>query len=285
METGARAPLEPGPAAGGRSPEVLPGAGSFSAPGREQGPGSVAVLLCHGFTGSPRSLRPWAQDLAAAGLTVELPRLPGHGTTWQDMATTTWAQWSAAVEAALAALVATGARVVVGGLSMGGGLALRLAADHPEDVAALVLVNPATLLTDPRAAAVPVLRRLRPSLPGIGSDTANGAPEGAYGHVPLAALASSLAGYAGLRADLHRVVAPLTVLRSATDHVVPAASTSVVLAGVSSRSVREVVLARSFHVATLDHDAPAITRATLEVVETVRASLPAAPQGTGGRQR
>ncbi len=266
------------------APRVVAGAEPLSsaAPG---GPGSVAVLLCHGFTGSPYSVRLWARDLADAGLAVEAPRLPGHGTTWQDMATTTWWQWYAEVEAALARLVATGARVVVGGLSMGGGLALRLAADHPDDVAALVLVNPAVLLTDPRMAAVPVLRYLQPSRPGIGSDTANGADEGAYDRVPLAALASSLAGYAALRSELHRVVAPLTVLRSATDHVVPAASSSAVLAGVSSRDVREVVLTRSFHVATVDHDAPEVSRVTLAVVDEVRSTGPVGAGGAGREGR
>ena len=60
---------------------VMPGAEPFSHSG-----GTTGVLLCHGFTGSPQSLRPWAEYLAAAGLTVCLPRLPGHGTTWQEMA-------------------------------------------------------------------------------------------------------------------------------------------------------------------------------------------------------
>ena len=54
---------------------VLPGAEPF----RHEG-GEVGVLLCHGFTGSPQSLRPWAEYLAERGLTVALPLLPGHGT-------------------------------------------------------------------------------------------------------------------------------------------------------------------------------------------------------------
>ena len=59
---------------------VMPGAEPFFHSG-----GNTGVLLCHGFTGTPASLRPWADTLAAAGLTVSLPRLPGHGTTWQDI--------------------------------------------------------------------------------------------------------------------------------------------------------------------------------------------------------
>lgn len=250
---------------------VMPGAEAYrhDAP-PSPGGAAVAVLLCHGFTGSPQSVRPWAEDLAAAGLTVRVPRLPGHGTTWQEMAATTWAQWLAEVGAALAELRATGARVVVGGLSMGGGLALRLAADHPDDVAGLVLVNPAVRLTDPRLRAVPLLRHVVASMPGVAGDVKHGGPELGYDRVPLQALHSSLRGYRALRRDLGRVRAPLVLLRSAVDHVVPAASSAAVLSGVSSTDVRETVLQDSWHVATLDADAPLITAATLDLVQRVR---------------
>ena len=59
-----------------QSVSVQTGAEPFAADG-----GPVGVLVCHGFTGSPRTVRPWAEHLAAAGLTVRAPRLPGHGTT------------------------------------------------------------------------------------------------------------------------------------------------------------------------------------------------------------
>ena len=81
---------------------VLPGAEPYSHQG-----GSTGVLLCHGFTGSPASLRPWAEFLAAAGLTVSLPRLPGHGTTWQEMNRTRWEDWYAEVDRAFGELQAT----------------------------------------------------------------------------------------------------------------------------------------------------------------------------------
>ena len=74
---------------------VMPGAEAYA---REGGP--TGVLLCHGFTGSPQSLRPWAEYLAKAGLSVSLPRLPGHGTTWQEMARTRWEDWFAEVDRA-----------------------------------------------------------------------------------------------------------------------------------------------------------------------------------------
>ena len=60
--------------------------------------GPVGALLCHGFTGSPAALRPWAEYLTGAGFSVELPRLPGHGTHWRDMALTRWPDWYAEIE-------------------------------------------------------------------------------------------------------------------------------------------------------------------------------------------
>jgi len=56
--------------------------------------GRIGVLLSHGFTGSPASMKPWADYLVAQGYAVSVPRLPGHGTTWREMNTTTWADWS-----------------------------------------------------------------------------------------------------------------------------------------------------------------------------------------------
>src|SRR6202034_3106811 len=101
---------------------VLPGAEPFEHDG-----GRVGVLLCHGFTGSPQSLRPWAQFLAEAGLTVSVPLLPGHGTSWQEMNRTTSDDWLATAGQALAELRAQCDEVFLMGLSMGGCLALRLA--------------------------------------------------------------------------------------------------------------------------------------------------------------
>ena len=47
--------------------------------------------MLHGFTGNPQSMRPLAEALAAAGYTVDLPLLPGHGTAIEDMIPTRWA--------------------------------------------------------------------------------------------------------------------------------------------------------------------------------------------------
>src|SRR5687768_11294656 len=103
----------------------------------------IGVLLSHGFTGSPVSIRPWGRALAERGYGVRVPLLPGHATTWQDLNTKTWDDWYATLRAELDILVAEHDAVVLGGLSMGGALVLRLAADVGDRVAGVMVVNPA----------------------------------------------------------------------------------------------------------------------------------------------
>ena len=137
---------------------VMPGAEAYAHAG-----GPTGVLLCHGFTGSPQSLRPWAEYLAKAGLGVSLPRLPGHGTTWQEMARTRWEDWFAEVDRAFDELQARSEEIFVMGLSMGGCLALRLAELRGHAVRGLVLVNPSVTADNKAVFAIaPVLKYLVP---------------------------------------------------------------------------------------------------------------------------
>jgi carboxylesterase len=232
----------------------LDGAVAIAYPG-----GRTGVVLCHGYTGTPQSLGAWPATLAAAGFSVECPLLPGHGRQWQDMARTRWTDWYGAVDAAFTDLRGRCDEVFVMGLSMGGTLALRLAELHGDDVAGLVLVNPSLTTTRRAARFAPLLKLLVASTPGPGNDVAlPGVVELAYARHPLRAFDSLRAFWRVVRADLGRVTQPLLVFRSANDHVVEPVSTQLLLAGVASTDVTEVVLTDSFHVATLDHDAPRI---------------------------
>lgn len=235
--------------------------------------GEVGVLLCHGFTGSPQSLRPWADHLAAAGYTVRLPLLPGHGTRWQDANRTTFADWLATVSSALAELRGRCRAVVVCGLSMGGTLTLRLAELHPEAISGIVLVNPSILSLRRDLTFLPVLKYLVPSLKGIASDIADpAATEDGYDRTPLKALDSLRRAWKVVRADLGSVRTPVLLMHSATDHVVEPENSRVLLSGISSTDVTEVVLERSYHVATLDFDAPEIFSRSMDFIERVTAS-------------
>ncbi|MEV6178540.1 alpha/beta hydrolase [Streptomyces sp. NPDC052016] len=248
---------------------VLPGAEPY----RHEG-GEVGVLLCHGFTGSPQSLRPWARYLAGHGLTVALPLLPGHGTRWEDMVLTGWPDWYAEVDRELRLLRERCARVFVAGLSMGGALALRLAAKHGEGVEGVIVVNPASRVHGLSAYALPVARHVVRTTKGITSDIAKeGVLETGYDRVPLHAAHSLRTFLRRVDGELPQVTQPLLLLRSVRDHVVPAADPARILSRVSSTDVTEILLEQSYHVATLDHDADRIFEESLAFIGRLAPSV------------
>jgi carboxylesterase len=221
-------------------------------------------------------MRPWGEFLAAAGLTVSCPLLPGHGTRWQDMNRTRWQDWFAAVDVAFTTLRERCATVFAAGLSMGGTLALLLAERRGRDVAGVVTVNP-SLTTERRDAALaPLLSKIVPSVRGIASDVkAPGIREVAYDRVPLRAFASLRQLWTVTAPDLHRVVSPVLTFRSVTDHVVEASSGRLLLAGATSCAVEERLLPNSFHVATLDNDKEMIFKGSLDFVRAHAVLSPA----------
>jgi carboxylesterase len=104
--------------------------------------GPVGVLLLHGYTGSVAETRPMGQYLAAQGLSVRCPLLPGHGTTPDELTRISWQDWVEEAESALSELRSRCRTLFVGGLSPGALLALWLGVEHPE-LAGLVLMAPA----------------------------------------------------------------------------------------------------------------------------------------------
>lgn len=257
---------------------VLPGAEPY----RHEG-GEVGVLLCHGFTGSPQSLRPWAEYLAEQGLTVSLPLLPGHGTRWEDLQITGWQDWYAEVERELTGLLERCAEVFVFGLSMGGALALRLAAKHGDAVRGIVVVNPGNKVHGLAARALPVARHLVRTTKGIASDIAKeGSDEVGYDRVPLHAAHSLRRFFQRVDGELPQVTQPLLLLHSPQDHVVPPADSARILSRVSSTDVTEILLEQSYHVATLDHDADRIFEESLAFIGRLAPSVGKEGTATGG---
>ncbi|WP_270889121.1 alpha/beta hydrolase [Pedococcus sp. 5OH_020] len=242
---------------------VLPGAEPYSHDGSGTG-----VLLVHGFTGTPQGMRPWGEHLAAQGYTVRVPRLPGHGTTWRDMNRTRWQDWYAEVDRTFRQLYERCDRVFVGGLSMGGALALALAQDQGPRVSGLVLVNPAVKFEDWRVRLVPILRHVMPSAAAIASDIKKaGVTELAYDRSPVHAAHSQFVAWKNVIRDLPEVTQPVLVLHSPDDHVVPASSSELILARISSADSTEILLHDSYHVATLDNDAPRIFEESVRFIE------------------
>lgn len=247
---------------------VLAGAEPFTHDGSED----IGVLLCHGFTGTPQSMRPWGEHLAEEGLTVRCPRLPGHGTTWQEMNRTRWPDWYATVDAAFGELTERCRSVFVFGLSMGGTLALRLAEQRGAEIAGLCVVNPSLTTLRKDARFLPLASRFVSSIGAIGSDIAKpGVVEVAYGRTPLRAAVSLSDLWRVTRAGLGSIHQPLLLFHSAVDHVVEPISSAIVLDSVRSEDLTEIVLRDSYHVATLDNDASRIFADSVEFARRVHA--------------
>lgn len=233
--------------------------------------GRHGVLVVHGFTGCPQSMRPLAEAFATEGYTVDLPLLPGHGTSVDDMITTNWNDWSAAAESVYDNLASRCDKVVVAGLSMGGTLTAWLASRHPE-IAGIVLVNPLVRVAD---SIVELIQQMldggEDRMPGIGSDIADpSSKESAYDLVPLAPLLSLAGGAEELREGLAKVACPVLLMTSPEDHTVPPTDSDELAAAVNG-PVERVTLERSYHVATLDYDRDLIVERSLEFVARVTA--------------
>lgn len=217
----------------------------------------IGVVVSHGFSGSPESVRPWAKHFAAQGFAVNMPLLPGHGTSWEEMSRTPWQRWYTELEKSYFELSTKCDQVFIAGLSMGGALALRVAEHHP--VAGLALVNPALAVVDPRAKLAGVMRHVLKSTPAIGNDILKpGVEEYAYERTPVAAVAQLMKLIKDTAGNLGKVTAPITIFHSTVDHIVASSSVDRIRAGVSSKDLHIVKLSNSYHVATLDNDAPEI---------------------------
>jgi carboxylesterase len=240
---------------------IIPGAEPFSADGGPQG-----VLVLHGFTGNPGSMRGVAQALAAAGCTVDLPLLPGHGTAVEDMIPTGWSDWYGCAEEAYGKLRARCESVAVVGLSMGGALTLSLAAEHRE-IAGIVCIN--AVVTAPGGMAEGVQALLDAGeevMDGIGSDIADPeVVELAYPQTPLRPLLTMFEAAAEFEGRLAGITCPVLVMTSPQDHVVAPENSDVIAEGVAG-PVERVTLERSYHVATQDYDKALVEQKTVDFV-------------------
>ena len=157
----------------------------------------------------------------------------------------------------LDALRARSGTVVVFAQSMGGCVALALAASRPHDVDGLALANP--YVFDARLLVLPIGRRVLRNVKGIANDISKaGQDELAYPRMPVPAIAEMAAMMRMVRAALPEIRVPVVVFRSGTDHVIPRSNAARVLDRIGSDRKVLVPCPTSFHVVTLDHDAPLV---------------------------
>ena len=252
------------------TPAVLPEAQPMSHVGSTR----TGVLVIHGFTGNPSSMRGIAEAMAALGHHVEMPRLPGHGTTVEEMVTTDWSDWTGEVRSAHARLADRVDQIVVVGLSMGGSLTLWSGFELSK-VAGLVAINPATTPQAPEVLAMiqEMVDDGTEVAPAIGGDIADpDVQESSYDGAPLRPLLSFMRdGLMPMTDRYGELTMPLLLITSRQDHVVEPANSEHLAANFGGE-VEHVWLERSYHVATQDYDAADIERMVGGFVARVAAS-------------
>jgi carboxylesterase len=235
------------------------------------------VLLIHGLTGTPMEMRLLAKGLNNAGFTVYCMQLAGHCGDVEDLLATGWRDWYASVEAAATKLLRQVDHLFVGGLSMGALLSLKLAADHPHQIAG-VGVYGATFRYD--GWSIPWSARLSFLLPllkklGIGRDQAflEQPPYGLRDERLRAQISaamqsgdSTVAGLLGnpwhsladlyqlsvqVRRQLPAVTSPCLVAHASEDDVASVRNAELVIRGVSART-ELLLLDDSYHMITID---------------------------------
>lgn len=243
--------------------KILEGAEEFSL-----GDGPTGVVLVHGFTGSPQGLRELGEYLAARGLAVVAPRLPGHGTTWQDLNTRTASEWTRTVEDTFLKAAAERDEIFFVALSFGAALSLELAARYPDRVAGVVTLAGLVQTKDPRRFLAPVIKRITKSLPGVGNDIADpDEREIVYDRFPTGAAHEMLKTIKRARRALPGVRCPLLIMHGRGDHTVPPWNATVIHDTVSSEDKELVWLERSYHVITLDHDRDEVFERTHDFIK------------------
>jgi len=228
----------------------------------------VGVLLVHGFTGAPPSMRPWGEFLHSKGYTVRVPLLPGHGSKAEDLNEVTWQEWPNKVTKELSELQNTCDTIFLFGLSMGGGIVLNVAESNNVAIKGIVLVNPWIHLPGITAELAFLASRFRKMRTSVGNDIKRpGITEWGYDATPMRGVYQALKMLRVTRKNLGAITVPVQLFHSVEDHTLPVSNTEIILAEIGSKDKTRIELVNSYHVATLDYDQELIFQNSLTFIE------------------
>ncbi|TSA48733.1 MAG: alpha/beta fold hydrolase [Actinomycetales bacterium] len=228
----------------------------------------IGVLLVHGFTGAPPSMRPWGEFLLSKGYTVRVPLLPGHGTKPEELNTVKWQEWPAKVQSELEELLLVCDQVFICGLSMGGGTTLYIAEENNDRLSGIVLVNPMIHIPHVNAPIGYLISRFQKMRTSVGNDIKRpGITEHGYDATPMIGVHQLLLMLKIVRKSLSKITIPVQLFHSVEDHTLPVSNTEIIMAGLGSGNKSRIELVNSYHVATLDYDQELIFQNSLTFIE------------------
>lgn len=231
----------------------------------------IGILLIHGFTSSPSSMRPWAEYLNALGYTVRTPRLAGHGRKAEDLNKVKWQQWPEKLEVEFAELRKECRKVFICGLSMGGGLTLNLTADHNDEISGIILVNPWIHIKGAGRLFTYLRSRIQKMQYSPGNDIKKpNTKDFTYDHLPYVGLHEAAKMLYASRKKLSKIKVPVLLFHSVEDHVLPVSNTEIILNEISSNQKQRIELVDSYHVATLDNEKELVFTNSVTFIESLR---------------
>jgi len=247
----------------------------WAAPGHGEN-SKIGIILVHGFTGSPASMRPWGEFLNSKGYTVRVPLLPGHGTKVEDLNRVKWQEWPAKVIFEIEQASQTCDRIILIGLSMGGGTILNVAASlanekiNHKNIVAMILVNPMIHVRGVPAELAYFLSRFQRLRKSVGDDIKRpGVTEWGYDALPTRGVHQLLKMLRITRRNLPTIKIPIQLFHSVSDHTLPVSNTEIVFKEIGSLEKNRIELMNSYHVATMDYDQELIFHNALTFIEGV----------------
>lgn len=241
---------------------VIEGAATY-----EKRNGSIGILVCHGFVGTPQSVRAICEQFSAQGYSVLAPRLKGHGTHYTDLERCTGDDWFQSLEQAYLQLATYCTDIYVVGQSMGGTLALQLISKYSV-IRGLILINAAlsvpTLTEMVKTATSRYVPAEKPDIKAADVE------EITYDKIPIAAIRQLHHVIDRTVPILSQVRCPILAITSTIDHVVPPENSATILRAVASEVKKSVMLHNSYHVATLDHDQAVIVQETDHFISEIQ---------------
>lgn len=229
----------------------------------------VGILVLHGFGCTTDTVAPWAEAFQEHGYTVKMPVLAGHGTTADDLSTTTLEQIVHSATAALEWLQAHTDYQVICGFDFGGTIAQHLAQQYHID--GLLLLNTAYQLPAKLLKSVDRLIDANETEGPIGTaDIKNPrVTVHRYDRYPIALAREIIDFTKDVAEQANRIQAPLLVMHSEDDHVLPPNTVDRLITIASSKEKHLITLKDSYHYALIDYDGPRIIEQSIYFVKGI----------------
>jgi carboxylesterase len=244
----------------------------------ERGPDAPAILLLHGGADTPQTLRYLAEYLYARGYNVRVPLLPGHGRSLRDFSMVRLDDWMKTARSAYRELTERHRWVAIGGLSMGGALAARLAAEQSPPALALMApyfampryVTIAARLSHLWGPAVPYVRAINPQTARSIHNETEAERSLGYGVFTPAALRALYATVSGAIAALPNVRVPTLMIQSREDNRIPPGAAQHAFDRIGAKDKQLVWVTGAGHVITVDYGRDRIFQLVGDFLESHR---------------